>query len=274
MNNFYNSAMYLKTSDLNNIEDDIESITNDVQEMIFDNQQSPLRNIQVGDNLNGKTIYLLFPKDIESTTSRISIITTGNLATQYTKRIFFEYSNNVRRVYIITFDIKNGVRVDKTQDIYYKSDNSYNPSIYCMRFKLPNNFGVVSNINTTDGLNEYIKIYDDENIIPNYIKHTWVDDEPLSMQKIDNIERGIKNIGDYYYKPQGWLKNKEWLETSDFNEIYPNINNKFISYQDLNRWVNNLSLIDFDDLYNICLWNTDISNLQWNRYTNTEWEEY
>ena len=60
----YNDSIYLKTSDLNSIENTIESITNEIQEEVFNNQSSPLRNIQVGDNLNGKTIYIQFPQNI------------------------------------------------------------------------------------------------------------------------------------------------------------------------------------------------------------------
>ena len=80
MNNYYNSDMYLKTSDLNNIENDIESITDEIQQNVFNNQQSPLRNIRVGDNLNGKTLYLSFPKNIYEyiTTSENNFITTDN----------------------------------------------------------------------------------------------------------------------------------------------------------------------------------------------------
>ncbi len=76
--NEYSANIYLTPNDLNNIEDIIENITNEVQEKIFDNTQSPLRNIQVGDNLSGKTLYLSFPRDsYENITSstRTEIIT-------------------------------------------------------------------------------------------------------------------------------------------------------------------------------------------------------
>lgn len=63
MNNNYDSNMYLITSYLNDFENQIDYVTNQIQEKVFDDAQSPLRNIQVGDNLSGKTLYMSFPRD-------------------------------------------------------------------------------------------------------------------------------------------------------------------------------------------------------------------
>ena len=120
---------------------------------------------------------------------------------------------------------------------------------------------------------QYIKIFD-EKLIPNYEKHTWVDNEPLTMQKIDHIEKGVNNIGLYYEKPIGWVNEKEWLPTSTrkYAGNY-GVGVKTISYQDLNRWYNNLELIDFSDLNEITIWNAinDISQIEWNGESNEEW---
>ena len=48
---------------------------------------------------------------------------------------------------------------------------------------------------------------------------------------------------------------------------------KNISYQDLNRWVDNLNMINFDDLENMTIWNSDITQLQWNMNSDIEWED-
>lgn len=277
MNNFYDSAIYLNTSDLNDIENNIETLTNEIQEHVFNNQKSPLRNIRVGDNLSGKTLYLSFPKDLYKSTE---IINTSINITSTSENIFFirfwsyQYSSYARyQIYLSGFK-KNSTTREEFY-VYWRDSNELNPRRNNIRIKLPNNFGTVSNVDDSYGIVNYMKIYDNESIIPNYEKHIWEDNEPLSMQKLDNIERGVKNIGYYYRKPIGWLSDRQWLKTITIEDNFDvNLNKQNISYQDLNRWVNNLSLINFENLDNICIWNSDISNIQWNKYNDTEWEEY
>ena len=48
---------------------------------------------------------------------------------------------------------------------------------------------------------------------------------------------------------------------------------KNISYQDLNRWADNLNMINFNDLENMTIWNSDITQLQWNMNSDIEWED-
>lgn len=260
----YNANLYLTFDDLNTIEDKIYEITNEIQEKVFNNKKCPLRNIKIGDNLSGKTLYLSFPrdsyKDINNTTTS-NIITIDN-----DTYIAYMYSNNKHYIY---------VRYDgKSYYIYAKNNSSTNPYLNYVRYKLPFDFGIVTNINTNDTFYDYIKIYDDTNIIPNYVKNEWVKNEPPSMQKIDKIEEGIKNIGDYFYKPIMWQGSREWLGTAELGASnYYGVGIKNISFQDLNRWVDNLNLIDFDDLSELTIWNSDISQLEWNLSSNIDWEE-
>jgi hypothetical protein len=93
------------------------------------------------------------------------------------------------------------------------------------------------------------------------------------MQKIDNIENAIKNIGRYYYKPVNWLNTREWLKTSTIDDDNDNMNIQNISYQDLNRWTNNLNLISFDDLDKMTIWNSEITQLEWDEQSDIEWED-
>ena len=61
-----------------------------------------------------------------------------------------------------------------------------------------------------------IKEYTDEvkktTIIPEYSDKSWVINELPYIQEINRIENGIKNLGEYYAKPTGWLPTKEWLK--------------------------------------------------------------
>lgn len=264
MNN-YNANIYLTPTDLNDIENMVEDITNDIQEKIFDNTQSSLRNIQVGDNLSGKTLYLSFPRDTYESinnTTRVDLITIDT-----NTRIAYIYNNNKKYVYI-----KYNV-IDYF--IYAKDDNSFNPYLNFVRVKLPYNFGTVTEIDSSDDLFQYIKIYDNENIIPNYVKNTYSANDLPTMKQIDNIEQGIKNISDYYYRPSGFIGAREWLGTAELGaDNNYGVGIKNISYQDLNRWTNNLNLIDFDDIDMMCIWNSDISNISWDIDNDEEWEEF
>lgn len=262
MNNMYTGNMYLNKTSLNDIENSIYDITNTIQEEIFNNQQSPLRNIQVGDNLNGKTIYFLFPKDIyqeiSGSDTKFIKMDSGDYFT------FSKSETTASTYYHIHFYSNDGNYVIYSKGFYDGKPNNYQMRI--SKRKMTNEVGTVTEIDTNNNVYQYVKIYDDETIIPNYVKHNWQDDEFLTMQNIDNLENGIKNIGLYYYKPLGWLENRQWLVTLG-------INNQNISYQDLNRWVTDLNLINFDNLDELTIWNSDITQLIWNENSDIKWEE-
>ena len=58
--NEYNANMYLATNMLNNIENQIEDVTSNIEEYVFSNTVNNMKNIEVGDNLNDKMLYLSF----------------------------------------------------------------------------------------------------------------------------------------------------------------------------------------------------------------------
>lgn len=267
MNSNYNSNLYLTTQDMNDIEIEIESLTSEIRENIFDNQSSPLQNIQVGDNLNGKVLYLSFPRTLYESLpdNNVVIIRTdsGNTIRFY-KHVYSSYNR-----LMVEFIYNNKVYT------LYRKDTDENYIRYNVkRFKLPFDFGTVTNIATDNIFYQYIKIYENDSLLPDYERHFWNDNEVLSMQKIDNIEHGVKNIGDYYYKPNGWLTSREWLKDNNINNIDTNTNIQNISYQDLNRWLNNLTLISFDNLDKMTIWDTNITQIKWNEDNDTEWEDY
>ena len=265
MNNQYNSKLYLSTNDLNDIEDLVYDVTYDIRTNLYNGNTSTLKNIESADNLNGKTLYLFIPTNILLTINEgeyVDIIKTTNNNSIGCYRygnydyVYISYKGNIEYLYIKKH--VTGKSLDRN----------------VRRFVLPFDFGIVNYIDSNNYIFPNIKIYANEGRIPNYVKHTWNDDEFLSMQKIDNIELGIRNIGYYYHKPNGWVNSEEWLKTSDIKNINDNINMRNISYLDLNRWINNLSLINFEDLNNMTIWNTDYTQITWNEDSEIEWEDF
>ena len=273
MSNNYNANIYLNKNDLNDIEDRIKDITDQIRENIYDNTNSFLRNIQVGDVLSGKTLYLSLPRTVHESIADTDTLTHTIITIDDNKYIVYKYVNGYKHI---------GIRVPDPDDssnnkIFYfygysTTNQNGNPYLNQVRFKLPKDFGTVTYV-SSNNICQYIKICD-ETIIPNYTKHIWVDNELPTMQKIDNIEHSINNIGLYYEKPNGWVQEKEWLPnaTKRYAGNY-GVGIKTISYQDLNRWYNNLDLIDFSDLNNITIWNAinDISQIEWNGESDEEW---
>ena len=271
--NEYNANMYLATNMLNNIENQIEDVTSNIEEYVFSDTVNNMKNIEVGDNLNDKMLYLSFPRDIyETETSDYSRI----IKTDKNNSIYVSKDEGLLEIFII---YRTGFVT-----LYLDENNNKTPTINMRRFKLPHDFGIVTNVDNSSNTYQHINIYSNEFSIPHYEKHTWQDNELLSMQKLDNIEEGIKNIGYYYYKPMGWITERDWLQTFDMNilNIFLTSENTFesrglnvqnISYHDLNRWINNLNLVDFTNLNNMTLWNTNVTQIIWNENNSDEWED-
>ena len=51
------------------------------------------------------------------------------------------------------------------------------------------------------------------------------------------------------------------------------MNEVYIKKEDLNRWVDDLNITNFNDLDKITIWNSDITQLQWNMNSDIEWED-
>lgn len=65
-----------------------------------------------------------------------------------------------------------------------------------------------------------------------YNSKIWVKKDFLLYTYLNNIENGIENLSKGYYKPYGWQNKKIWTKGMSF------------SYKDVNRWLNNLDLIE------------------------------
>lgn len=185
------------------------------------------RNIQIDDDLSGKTLYFNFPSEITIST-RYSIITSNQ-----SKQIdFVKDSIRVSRVVLTDNEV--------TTLATYNSFNLDTTTAYS-QIQLSNGFGIVTSVNSEDENLIYQAITSDfvtgnweeyeAPIIPLYNKETWQKGMVLYNARLNNIETGIKNIGKYYFRPYGWQNDKFWTENMSF------------SYRDMNRWVNNINLI-------------------------------
>lgn len=234
---------------------------------IYHYSNNDLRNIKVGDSLNSKILYTSFPRTLyESIPNDNVVIIQTNVGNsiRFYKHVYSTYNSLIIEL----------VYNNKNYTIYRKDTDEDYIRYNIKKYKLPFDFGIVTNIYTDNVFYQYLKVCDNDIIIPAYTKHTWVDNEVLSMQKIDNIEEGVKNIGYYYYKPNGWIGVREWLKTCNITDYNNNKNIQNISYQDLNRWINNLNLISFDDLDTMTIWNTILSRIEWNKENGIEWEDF
>lgn len=265
MRNTYNANMYLTTADLVDVENKIYDITNSIQQQVFSNNQSTLRNINVNDSLSGKILYLSFPR---TSYSRINNTTTTDIIkVDDNNKISYVKENN-NSVIVILYK-------GKKYYVYSKNTNDSNPNINVVNVKLPMDFGVVSSVLSNNYFYNYIKIQNKETTIPNYVKNTY--GQLPTMKQIDNIEKGIENIGYYLYRPLGWQGNREFLGTMVIgdNNFNNGITTKNISYIDFNRWINMLNMIDLSAASDINIWNSvSHSHLNWNETSSFDWEEF
>ena len=99
--------------------------------------------------------------------------------------------------------------------------------------------------------------------IPTFNKKTWVLNEFSYIEEIDRIEQGIENLGEYFYKPYGWIETRKWIN-SERKAIF--------DYNDINRWINNVNLIYEHKNERFSIWN-GVSYINWNETSELEWEE-
>lgn len=112
------------------------------------------RNIKIGDDLSGKTIYCNFPAYFynqilhQTETSDDIIIATKKITQDY---------NSITGETFVKFD---------TDNLYYSDE--YEHESYLATYTLPNDFGIVSFIDSNLGAYEYIKILSDDTPVDNH----------------------------------------------------------------------------------------------------------
>lgn len=65
-----------------------------------------------------------------------------------------------------------------------------------------------------------------------YTAKNWTENDFLIYTYLINIEDGINNLAEGYFRPYGWQNKKIWTKGMSF------------SYRDVNRWITNLNLIE------------------------------
>lgn len=119
--------------------------------------------------------------------------------------------------------------------------------------------------NRIEELTETLREYNPST--PTFSKKTWVINEFPYIQEIDRIERGIDNLQKYWYKPEGWIESKIWLTGNETQQV-----RKSFSYLDINRWINNMDIIEQVIGDNTTIWNVQ-SNINWNQESDIDWSD-
>lgn len=87
------------------------------------------------------------------------------------------------------------------------------------------------------------------------------------VQWISALENNIKEIADKYYKPDGYIDNRDWQTTGN-TMVY-----QAFGYEDINRLITDVLLLyKIKDLKEI-IWNGQ-SFVEWEKTSDIEWEEY
>lgn len=257
---------YLNEKMLNDIENKIEKLHKKYVEK-FNQKETTLRNIKIGDILSNKTLYLTFPWEsyqyIENNIGEFDafiIIEPEKFICQKVSASGNQY---------IGYKYKNSFNF-----LYYKFLSEYNNRYNYIRYKMPDDYGKVLRIDSQNRFYNYIKILDDCTKLLEYNKKTWVINEIPYLQYIDHIEKGIENVANQFYMPAGY-EQKEWTTTGYYNieKSDYGLSQKPISIKDFERWNKNIKLLEeaFASFCNV--WNV-VSYIEWNSNSYFEWEEY
>jgi hypothetical protein len=124
------------------------------------------------------------------------------------------------------------------------------------------------NFNEIEGRIETLTNYINNNniaTIPSFNKKTWVLNEIPYVEEINRIETGIDNLGKCFFKPDGWIKTRQW------NLFYNDSEGKNVfDYKDINRWISNLNLIDENKNKEFIIWNGQ-SFIYWDEQYDEDW---
>ena len=154
------------------------------------------RTIQVGDDLSGKKIYLSFP-----TESPVAVLdnNTGNIIVGENGEIYHYKREAYYEEYVsVTYGVNEDIIYEMASSSYVGGETEYT---------MPNNFGVVTQINAESGVYQYIQIDVD------------VTERVLNMQEVNGGEFGTNTVSG-----RGYIVNdgSSSQDTNDNNISIPN----------------------------------------------------
>lgn len=94
--------------------------------------------------------------------------------------------------------------------------------------------------------------------IPKYTRKTWNVLRIPYYEDFEVIQNGIFNLQHYYYAPEGW----------DYGQLYQNF-----SYKDINRWINNVNLMNNAPDVKMTIWNYQYFTNWESTDGDLEWED-
>lgn len=103
--------------------------------------------------------------------------------------------------------------------------------------------------------------------IPAFTHKTWALNEFPYIQEIDRIEKAICSMGENYYITEYWQCPTDWIPTGNTSEL-----RKSFDYNDINRWIYNMNIIDSIKDDETTIWNGQ-SFINWDETTEIDWEE-
>ena len=102
---------------------------------------------------------------------------------------------------------------------------------------------------------------------PTFSKKTWAVNDFPYIQEIQRIETGVNNLKEYWYQPDNWIECKVWLDGTETSQV-----TKSFNFEDINRWIVDLDLIEEIIGDETTLWNIQ-SYINWNEESNQDWRE-
>lgn len=171
------------------------------------------RNIQIGDDLSGKTIYLEFPDDLyEDILEDVAGGQANVLETS--SHSIIEYTNLMNSV--------STVSIDTWMDMMYYA-NTDTSEVYSniTEIQLSDDFGIVTSINSSMAAFQYIFIVETDNI--EMKRGDFLTAELL--QKVENNIERLAKITDTNFRQ------RNWYHLSVF------------TFEDVNRWAAALNIV-------------------------------
>lgn len=238
----------------NNI-NDIYNTINLIEEKLGINsnfQTTTKRNIQVGDDLSGKIIFLEFPDDLENKISDSMTLSEKIDDSHYKREIFSTNKNhNISENVEILARFENiSVQTDDSIVLYLGEADGWQQLVNLKQIQLADDFGIVQTLNS--------------DVSPSY-------------QYMYIIEKKAKKIGDFLYA-EDLQKIEDNIEiiaqcvNTSFNKrnwYYLSV----ITYEDINRWsilLNYAYEVVFEESRNIVTENEELLITEDDYYLMTE----